>query len=227
MLTHSRSHQPLSPIFSPLIQHSSMRFKPGDTECILSAVARMFSSPAISCAGRHSRQQTYEPAVISTTKGRRWRFKMLYLHPHLSNENTKLGLVEPPLHHFLSTCDCLHAALFCVWIPACAGVCLHMCVSGCVKPKWHVLDDVTLPQSCRWRHLDCWWCTDTSAAWCPFLTDELTCTGGSVCLSGTLSLWLCHHFHWAWITNDSWREFRLQSSLRQNNFLFHISSSLP
>lgn len=138
------------------------------------------------------------------------------LHSHLSNENTKLRLAEPALHHSVCMWLCLHAALF---LCVCGNSCLCECVfayvrvSPCLKPKWHsvscIVDDVTLLQSWRVRR-DCWRCTDTSTAWCPLLTDELTCAGAQFVFLPLLSLRLCHHFHQAWIKNDSRRGFRPQ-----------------
>lgn len=129
-----------------------------ETECTLSAVARMFSSPVISCGGIPSPDMQIRCDLIHKRHNAGdWRH--FNLHPHLSNESTKLSLVEPVLHH--SVCVCAVAYV-------------------CVKLKWHsvswILDVVALLQSWRWRQRERWWCTDTSAACCPFLTDELTCT---------------------------------------------------
>ncbi len=154
----------------------------------------MFSSPAISCAGRHPidrhvNQLWSKPQRHGAAASRRFN-----LHSHLSNENTKPRLAEPALHHSAYMWLCLHAALFfwrlCVNSCLSGRVSLHMCVSTCVKPKWHsvscILDDVTLLRS-WWMRGECWWCTDTSTAWCPRLTDELTCAGVHF-----VSLALCH-----------------------------------
>lgn len=91
-----------------------------ETECTLSAVARMFSSPVISYAGRwrpinrHVNQLWSKPQRHNTGDWRHFN-----LHPHLSNESTKLSLVKPVLHH--SVCECL-----------------RLCACGCIcvrKPK--------------------------------------------------------------------------------------------
>lgn len=119
------SHRRLSHILSPLIQHSSM----WDTECILSAATRMFSSRAISCAGRHPVNRH-----VNRLRSKPWRrgtgdSRGFNLHSHLSNENTKLRLAEPALHHSAYMWLRLHVALLRVWIPASVGVFLHMYVS--------------------------------------------------------------------------------------------------
>lgn len=129
----SHSRQPLSPIFSALIQHSSTYFKPGDTECILSAVARMFSSPAISCAGRHSRQQT--ASCDLNHKDGASDSRRCNLHPHLSNENTKLCLLWPALHYSVY----MWLYFVCAFLPL-GGVCSH---NVCNTQVSCIADDVT------------------------------------------------------------------------------------
>lgn len=168
--TTSWFHQPLSVVFPPQIQHSSVLFKLGETR---SAFLLYFSSyvlrPSYFLCWVASHQKTCEPVVLGTTK-LEIQDALICIHICVMKTQHPVGLMLP--------CIILSALIVCVWIPATVGVGMHMCVSSCAKPKWHSVscigDDVTLLQSRRLRRSECWWCTDTSA-WCLFLTDGLTC----------------------------------------------------
>lgn len=232
LIQTARSQQPLSPIFSPLTQLSSVRFKPADKECIFIGSALVCSRaqlfPALGGIPSTDMWSSCDLNHKGTGAGDSRRFN---LHPHLSNENTKLRLVEPALHHSVCVWLRLHVDLFCVRIPASAGACLHMCASACVKPKWHSgqlrsrrrRSAGELPMDAAGM-LMMHWRQRRSVS----LSDRWThLRRGSVRLSDAPSLWLCHHLRRAWITNDSgfspvWGKglcFKL-------NFWFHLSSSL-
>lgn len=154
---------------------------------------------------RHVNQLWSKPQRDGAGDSRRFN-----LHPHLSNENTKLRLVEPALHRSVYMWTSLHVALFCVWISASASArvtkrrsagrilaMMSLCCGagdGCIANADGALTPA-LPGVPSWRM-------------------NLPALGFSSSFWHSVTL-AVSSLHWAWVTNDSRRGFRLGPNLGQ------------
>lgn len=123
--TTSWFHQPLSVVFPPQIQHSSVLFKLGETR---SAFLLYFSlyvlRPSYFLCWVASHQKTWTSCAGNHKAGDTRRFN---LHPHLCNENTTPGLANAALHHSVCTWQCWLCV--CEFQPLWVWVCICVCLA--------------------------------------------------------------------------------------------------